>query len=361
MGGPAATGSRKSPTRLLELASGVDALYLSGRSDLPANLLDRLQLTKATALEHGTPVDFDFGRGRWSLQPGGWGKYRFSLVNELAQLGITAGNQLPRFRFQPRAEFLSGVGPAGTVDWIEDLTSSECGDVRWSVSRLDLYSDWQGWELDGDKRERFVCHASALATYEESCDLTGFVFGRRSTATFAGRIYDKTKQIKEKGLDWWLDVWGDRRVPNQAVVRVEFEIGREGLRQFGLDGPSETLAAIADLWQYATARWLTYRRPTSDQTRSRWPIAAEWLDIQRASFDANPIGLERTAAGRRAGSLRKLLPGLNGYVACAGALLGTDDIDDTVRAIVPLLREYETLSGRRFRDRVAERRAPGAA
>lgn len=99
-----------------------------------------------------------------------------------------------------------------------------------TASGLDLYADWQGWDLVSENRHQFMGRASRRDTHEEDGTLTGFEFGRRKTATLAARIYDKTLQVHEKGLDWWPAVWGPAFDPANRIWRVEFEFGREGLR-----------------------------------------------------------------------------------------------------------------------------------
>jgi hypothetical protein len=101
---------------------------------------------------------------------------------------------------------------------------------------------------------------------------------------------------------------------------------------------------------------LTYRSPTADQTRSRWPIAPEWLQVQGATLGHQAVGLERLRLARRSRSIEKQLPGLTGYLASLGALIGTHGIDDTLRAIGHHLHTYEIVSHTAFADRVARRR-----
>ena len=59
-------------------------------------------------------------------------------------------------------------GPAEVVAWVDRVAGELVGPVRWGVSRLDLFSDWQGWTLTGDDRRRFVCRATERKTYEQS-------------------------------------------------------------------------------------------------------------------------------------------------------------------------------------------------
>ena len=55
-------------------------------------------------------------------------------------------------------------------------------------------------------------------------------------------------------------------------------------------------------------------------------------------------------------SIEKLLPGLTGYLASLGALIGTHGIDDTLGAIGHHLHTYEIVSHTAFAERVARRR-----
>jgi hypothetical protein len=108
--------------------------------------------------------------------------------------------------------------------------------------------------------------------HEAGEQLMGFEFGRRTTGTIWGRIYDKTVEQRDKGTDFWLDVWGARRDPMRRAV---------GIGHLGL--------AHLPLPQF---------RPQP------WPVAPEWRDIQRASVPGGAQGVERMYEGRRKGERR---------------------------------------------------------
>jgi len=57
------------------------------------------------------------------------------------------------------------------------------------------------------------------------------------------------------------------------------------------------------------------RSPTADLTRSRWPLAPEWLRVQQATLGHRAVGLRRLRLARHSTSIAKLLPGLTGYLA----------------------------------------------
>jgi hypothetical protein len=338
-----------------ELASGVDALYLSGRASLRPSLLEHLAHRRELADGTGCSIPLDLGSAGFGISGRSLHKYRFRLEHPHGVVGLTPSTQLPAIWVQLRAEYLHGVGPRSAVDWIDDALAELCGPIRWSVSRLDLHADFQGWGLTGDDRHRFLARASLRDTHEDGRELTGFEFGRRKTQTTSARIYDKVAERGQRGLGYLEEIW-QGYAPGSPVHRVEFEFGREGLRQFDIDSPDEALDARGSLWSYGTHEWLTFRSPTEDRTPSRWPIAPEWVQVQRAAIGEGAAGLERLYAASRKSSLRAILPQLVGYLASTAFHLNTDDIEDTCAALPSLLRDYELISGEPFRDRIAQRR-----
>lgn len=342
---------------VVELASGVDALYLSGRCVLDPDFLERLATRRRFAEEVRLPMPIELGGESFALRPHAWGKYRYCLDHEGLRLGVTPSNRLPAIRVQPRAELLHVFGPNATVSFVETLLRPVCESLTLSVARLDLFVDVQGWCLSGADRDRFLCRADARRTYEVRGRFTGFEFGSRKTKTICARIYDKTADITAKGTDWWLDAWGGRYRPDEPAYRVEFEFARPSLNEFGVHSPVEALDGAGDLWRYATSDWLTHRQPTADATHSRWPISQPWAAIQAASLAAGSLDLERLRAGRREGSLRRLVPALTGYLVGAAVLLDTEQLDETLSAVQPHRHRYERRSRRSFPERVLERRS----
>jgi hypothetical protein len=347
---------------LAELAAGVDALYLSGKSSLPSALLESLEAGRAEAEGLGEAVPFNFAGITWRLGKSGFLKWRFCLDSDFGRVGLTASASIPTVRIQPRAELLHAIGPADTVAMFTDPIEAALGHVPWTVSRVDLHSDWQGWGLHRDMSERFMGRATARSIYESDDLCTGFTFGTRSGGSIYGRIYDKLADIAMKGNDYWFDVWGERFDPNLGVHRVEFEWGRAGLRSMQLRTPAEVLDAVGDLWAYSTNEWLTLRTQTADQTKARWPIDPDWSAIQGSQLAHDLLGLARLKQGSRKGMLRLLMPLLNGCVSSAAVHLGTTDIGDTLAALDLPLRDYERTSGMPFASRVdSKRREWGAA
>jgi hypothetical protein len=344
-----------SSTDPTELASGVDALYLSGRGDLPSSMLDELDRLRSAASAAGEPVDHSLGGYPVRVLGSGWGKYRYCAVHELARFGFTPSEKLPAVRVQPTSLAIHALGPETTVLWVRNVLDAIGVEARLQVSRFDLHADWQGFWIDAEERSRFVTYSDRRALYEVSEELSGLNFGTRGGAVYA-RIYDKTRELDGKGDDWWLDVWGAAHDPEQRVLRVEFEFSRDGLREFGVDTPEDALDRQGALWAYATGSWLSLRRPTSDTTRSRWPVDDRWLAVQRATLAGSSLPAERIRAGEAAGTLRNLLPQLVGYLTGAAVPMGTDDLHSTFAALVPHVARFEAQTGVSFADRVEQKR-----
>ena len=133
------------------------------------------------------------------MAPHAFGRYRYCLEHADGRVGISPSPQLPAVRVQPRSADLHTVGPEAAVARFRQVLETECTEVVFSVSRIDLYADYEGWDIGIADRERFVCRAGSVRTYEEENRFTGFEFGRRSTKTVCARIYDKTADVARTG------------------------------------------------------------------------------------------------------------------------------------------------------------------
>ena len=339
-------------TQVRELVSGVDAAYLSGWAHLSESLIDRLNAARQRAQLIESPVDFEFGGQTFQVQSFGVLKYRFRLDHPNGMIGVSPGGHLPTFFIQPRAEFIHSLGPAEAVRWFRDVVEAECMFVQLSVRRADLFADFQGLTISGDDRHRFVSRAKKRTTDEDDEIFNGLRFGRRSTGTICARLYDKTIEIEESRAFYWREMWGNYD-PTQPVVRVEFELGREALRQFGLTTPEQLLDAVGALWAHLTEEWLSLRVPTDDQTKSRWPIDPDWLAVRRASISCTDWGIARLHNSQRAGELAHIMPGLVGYLSSFGAITNNHDLDSILdRAFVEAVSWIDD-SGFPIEDRVA--------
>lgn len=334
-----------------ELVSGVDGVYLSARANLPGPLVDRLTGARQQAQFIEAAVDFEFGGISFRIQPFGLLKYRFRLEHANGIIGVSPGGHLPTFYVQPRAEFLHALGPGLAVAWFRDLLEAECKYVNVSVRRADLFADFQGLSICGDDRHRFVSRAKKRTTDEDDETFNGLRFGRRKTGTICARIYDKTIELDESRAYYWREMWGNYD-PAQSVVRVEFELGREALREFGVITPEELFDAVGALWVHLTDEWLSLRVVSDDQTKSRWPIDPDWMAVRRASIAWTDWGIARFTNAKRTGELARIMPGLVGYLSSFGALTDESDLEAILNRLFIEADAWIDESGVSMTDRV---------
>jgi hypothetical protein len=342
-------------SELVELASGIDALYCSGRADLPLEFLRELDQAREAAQITGVEVAILIGGAVFRVQAFGWGRYPYRLVHDFGMVGVTDSQKLPAIKIQPRAHFLHGQGASAGIDWFRQVLEAEVGPVLLTCSRIDLHSDWRGWELHGDDRSHFVCKATSRVLYEEGEVFTGFSFGKRKTKTVLARIYNKTAEIQKTGSAYWEDIWGPEFDRDLPVLRVEFEFGRQGLAEFGLQSPEEAIEAAGCLWVAAT-EWLSYRLPSDDGTKARWAVAPEWEAVRRSGVVESPCGLSRVYEGLQRGRFQKIVPNLTGYLVSYAAIFGFDSVEETCEELVEVVKGSCLSRDLSFEKRVLARR-----
>lgn len=340
----------------VELASGVDGFYLSGHGFAPPWLYEDLEERKQAAIEADLPTAYRLGGYPVKVLPRAFGKYKYAVSHDLALIGITPSERIPRMRFQFSAIALHALGPSTAALWAANVLDA-CGveDARLTVNRLDLHADWQGIEFKANERAHFVTYSDLRSLYEVGEAMSGLSFGKRGAKLYC-RIYDKAREMKAKGHDWWPELWGARYDDERPVIRVEFEFRREGLVEFGVDTPHDAVTRAGELWAYASQKWISLRQPTADDTRARWPIDDRWRLIQGSSLAHKSLPAERIRAGEREGTLRTYRKLATGVLTSMAVPMGTGRLDDTLAAAGDELELYERISGRTFADRVSEKR-----
>ena len=314
-------------------------------------------LEEARALARGNreATPFSMGSDTFHVAAAGMGRYPYRLEHVRGVVALTTSTNIPTVRVQPRAAFIHGVGLWAAVEWFASVVELALGAVQWKVSRVDLFMDSHGWELTAADRHRFVARSKQTVVYEDDAVFRTLQFGTAGSGVKA-RIYDKTEESAKKGSDWWPMVWGESYREGERVIRVEFETNRELLRQVKIDSLDDARDRLPDLWAYLTERWLSLRVPSADATRARWPVAAEWEQVQRASMRGDAVGLDRVSHGASAGSIRRLLPQLRGYLASAGAHLDAQSLDETLHRVGRLIVREEDDSGVPFASLLAAKR-----
>lgn len=230
------------------------------------------------------------------------------------------------------------------------------------VSEIHVAADLAGWvpRLSDWLEQRFACPARP---HLEEADLEAGViqsmrWGKHGSPVSAV-LYNKTKEIREQSTHkgYLLDGYRERgwSEADGDVYRLEFRFSREWLRECGVNSPADVDVAALFL---AGMQWLTLRQPVAgDSNRSRWPVAALWLQIQEQG--AALLGeawrqYERAYVPRV--DVGQLVNQVVGCMACLGALVDSYGLHNVFGR---LMEEAEEAIQRRrlnFAEMVARRR-----
>ena len=230
-------------------------------------------------------------------------------------------------------------------------------------SEVHLCADIAGWsDIDTlDRRVNFVSRSRKRATHfvpdwdidlhvnEHSFGLkeTGFDFSKRGALSCT--IYDKTREMKQSGKEWFTDIWrlhGWDEVKDGAVWRVEFKFKREALHElqqgdefWGIENAFDLPERLPVLWAYAAGHiqgkdsdeppdgWLRCVVPTSDKNRARWPTHPAWKVVQGAFLkeQTQPEEIGKLVRKRREEhNVQKGLEAIIGYATSLSSWIGDD-------------------------------------
>jgi hypothetical protein len=348
---------------LTVLASGVDSLYVSAKGTVRPALWPVLELVKGAAHEAGEAEMFEWPvTGRtMAMKPHGVRTYGFWLSSPDFELMLSTNERFPPAMVQLHSAFLHSVGVDAAIDAAASVLIDDV--FAWppelNVSRIDLYADVQGWDLELGHLPRFVSLGRArrgfgqVEEFTSGHRLTGFRFG--AGGALMVRVYDKTVEIGRRGLAWLPDLWGERR-SDESVWRIEAQFKRAALVDFNppLRTVDEVLSRLQALWRYVTGEWLTYREPSDHQREARWPLDPIWREVQAIELAPSSVDLVRGRLAQ-AEELRLVQGGL-GYLTSWAALRNHHEIDSTLEAIRPILVRYLESRGSTFRDEVKRKR-----
>jgi hypothetical protein len=262
------------------LLHGIDTLqvayYLTqatpGAFDFGALLQTREQL-RATGSRTGAPVTL--GGVPFRLAPHGTGSgYPFLLSCEDFKVECGEFNS-PSFFVTFRSQAL----------WRESAPFLHEKFLRWAaavgfvpfkperLSRVDYAFDYHLPVVDFTE-DHFVTRMDKDSQHREHGRVQTFTFGRGEIVL---RVYDKVAEIEQQSAKaWFFLLWGQ----DQDVWRIEWQVRKKLLRQFGIVTFEDLGKLRGDLLRYLCSEQATLRVPGGDGNRSRWALHPLWVDLQ---------------------------------------------------------------------------------
>jgi len=277
------------------LRSGVDTLQLGYRGELlgeaEARLVELKKLAQAENKGEQGFAQWELDGELFSVLPRGSGRMPFTLISPHFRLSLSSGRgSMPVAHAQVQSELLTKSGPEAAIKKLQAILSGVCSISEGPhVSRIDICVDFSTrFDMESISRHDWVTRAKRIWQHVEMGNFTGWSIGLKSAT--AARLYDKTAEILVSDKGYMREIWRDMGWDGTTPVwRLEFEVKREAIRQFGLDD-MDTRPLCAALWSHLTHEWLRLAVPSpTDSTRSRWDTHPMWRRLSVVDFGAHDV------------------------------------------------------------------------
>jgi hypothetical protein len=280
------------------LLSGIDSLDLGLYVIWGSGWKRRLQFMdkkKQKARKQGGLL-FGLPSGRTCIfKPGGKGEnYRFHLQFEAYNLFIGKAarpGSSPNVYLSIDAKTLWFNGVETALSWItEDLKAIGGGSIQFvQVSRVDLCCDF--WIPGGLSYEFLRSHKITRNDkgnlFLDKDDVETYYVGNKK-APIQLRMYNKGVEVKQEGGKklWFLELW--QRESIEDIWRIEFQIRRSALRDFGINSLDDLKEKQAGLWRNLTSKWFSLRLPDNEKAERR-TIHPFWCAVQECFKQNGPV------------------------------------------------------------------------
>lgn len=228
----------------------------------------------------GSPLGVTWGR----VEP--YGKMGYQWMLSSPEYHLRIGNWLrpnsrPSAMIEIRSEALWLHGPVEAVDRIFLLLQGAGAYVSLAkISRVDLCLDLfvsdEMWRFG--LFEHLVSWAADNSVHFKHRRLTGVQIGK---GDILARVYDKPREITSKSQKTWMyDIWNIDCVPDGfRIIRFEFQLRREVLKDLAINTVWEFLNHPRGLWGYCVYKWLKFVDNSDADTAYQKPLPF-WKVVQ---------------------------------------------------------------------------------
>lgn len=197
------------------------------------------------------------------------------------------GSIMPEVYVTFSSQYLWCEGVDDAVSKFEDWLKKWALVKENKVSRCDLCIDLAMPFTVIDLKNEIVSRARGKVEYSETLKTEHYISGRHDTGYRIGsgallvRIYDKTAEIMVTQKEWFRDVWlGEGWDSVNTVIRCEFQLRRELLKEMGVNTFEDLRNSVADIWRYCTHDWVRICNVGSATNQARWKCKEFWKIVQ---------------------------------------------------------------------------------
>ncbi len=278
------------------LLCGIDSLdlglYVVWGSDWKRRLQSLDKKKQQARKNGGLYIAMPSGRN-CVFKPGGKGEnYRFHLQFDAYNLFIGKAAKpgtSPNVYLSISAKVLWQNGIETALSWIaEDLKVIGGGTIqRVQISRLDLCADFH---VPGGLSHEFILSHKVTRNdkgklFLDKNELQTY-YAADAKSPIQLRLYNKGVEVKQGGVKlWFLDLW--QRESTDDIWRVEFQVRRPALKQFGINSLDDLKEKQAGLWGYLTTKWFSLRLPDNNKAE-RKTIHPFWSAVQECFKNDTP-------------------------------------------------------------------------
>ncbi|MEW6182272.1 MAG: replication initiation factor [Bacillota bacterium] len=324
-------------------------------------ILKKFDALKEEAQKTGKEIIIELNGVTLTVEPSGMPFYRYRLTCNDWIIGFSEKpvNINPDIKVRLISGFLWSYGYQGAyekfLDWFDFFGVKI---LKSKITRLDICADTDKVRFVESDREGFVTRAKSHCRHHvteehfEGSTFTGFSIG--SGKPLLVRIYDKSKEIRKSGKEWFKDIWKDKGWDGEKTVwRVEFQLKREVLKELGISSVEDVWGKEDALWSYLTTKWLQLKKG-SGKNVSRLPDKSKWKVIQKAEIikEVSPLVREKVLEG----DLKRLLDQGGGILLSIGALTKSNCIEEALEKLKAWQEGKLIAEGANFRGKVELRR-----
>lgn len=276
------------------LASGIDTLYLAIDIEWASpSFLAYLGDLKHQAINADSEVAGKMADWPFVMRP--FGRRGYEWLLDGAEYSFRVGDWLmpisrPSVMLEIRSETIWHHGPREAVERAltllravsaHDLSQPTIKTVK--LSRVDLCTDFLFHQdlWSPELLSSLVCRATNIKQFHKNSTFTGFVVG---TGAILARLYDKGMEIKTVSKKFWMfDIWKLAEIPAEhRAIRVEFQLGREVIKELGIGTPDDLFRLEANAWAYCTQNWLKFQDRPGCHHNQRTTLP--WWIVVQCSF-----------------------------------------------------------------------------
>lgn len=284
------------------LHSGFDGLKFTIQTDISPELRKELQSAKDHAKRTQSECLVEFGEVALSIShKGARGFAAHTGDHGAVWLFQDPEDPIPNnpgITVDFRAFGLATSGLAGAEQHFRDCMKSfgiRYVETQLRVTRADFAVDLLAPSFEPNRDALVLPPGTKVTEYTGPAETATMASGARVTGLRAGAvanrqlaIYDKRAEVIQQGKAGWLPIWNaalaakgqpplDLKDRDQSQIwRFELRLGSKQLRnRFEMRSWQDVHDTIGDAFTDALKR-ISYREPTSDSNRSRWPHHPLW-------------------------------------------------------------------------------------